>query len=179
MAAIPLNPDVAAKIVADWRTGAFSQQALADKHGVSKGKINNLCKGVEQDTKLIVTAGIEYQTGLAGHDDRNVTAVMAVVDERVKHIQFFTDAAVRNVQESMQARCENQTDYKSRAETINKGRETVLGKSPEIQINNNPLNDISGVLTQIREAQARLGLNVIDVTATRAALGAGPNATKE
>ena len=49
MAAIPLNPDKAAQIVADWRTGEYSQRQLADKHKVSNGKVNQLCKGVGQD----------------------------------------------------------------------------------------------------------------------------------
>jgi len=49
MAAIPLNPDKAAKIIADWRTGEYSQRQLADMHKVSKGKVNQLCKGVDRD----------------------------------------------------------------------------------------------------------------------------------
>lgn len=137
MAAKPLNPDLAATIVAQWRTGEYSQQALADKHSVSKGVVNKLCKGVLQDTASIVTAGVQYRTGLANHDDRNVTAVINVVDERTKHVQFFTSAAVQNVKEAMGSLCENQNDYRSRAETIVKGKETVLGKTPDtaIQIN--------------------------------------------
>ena len=81
MAAKPLSDSITKDIIADWRTGAFSQQKLADKHKVSKGVVNKLCKGVEQDTASIVTAGVNYKQGLSAHDDRNVTAVTAVVDD--------------------------------------------------------------------------------------------------
>jgi hypothetical protein len=141
MAAKPLDPIKAESIVADWRTGEYSQQDLADRHKVSKGAVNKLCKGVEQDTAAIVAAGVLYKQGLAAHDDRNVTAVTNIVDERTKHIQFFTSAAVINVRKAMEEPCEGQVGYRMRAETILKGKETVLGKSPDtaIQINNTAL----------------------------------------
>jgi hypothetical protein len=77
---------------------------------------------------------------LAAHDDRNVTAVTDAVDERTKHIQFFTHAAVTNVRQARDEPCDGQAGYRMRAETILKGRETVLGKTPDtaIQINNTP-----------------------------------------
>lgn len=50
MAAKPLESAKAESIVADWRTGEYSQQAVADRNSVSKGAVNKLCKGVEQDT---------------------------------------------------------------------------------------------------------------------------------
>jgi len=76
MAAKPINPVTEQMIVADWRTGEYSQQDLADKYKISKGKTNNLCKGVEQDMTAIVTAGVHYRQGLAGQNDRLVTAVI-------------------------------------------------------------------------------------------------------
>lgn len=136
MAATPLNEDLVAKIVADWRTGAFSQQKLADKHGVSKGAVNNLCKGVEQDMTAIVTAGIQYQSGLAAQDDRMVTAVTAVVDEAASRLEWLNKAALKNVQEAMKAECGNQQDYRHRADTVLKAKEAVFGKTPDTIINN-------------------------------------------
>jgi len=136
MAAISLDNVVVSKIIADWRTGAFSQQALADKHKVSKGAVNKLCKGVEQDMTAIVTAGIQYQSGLAAQDDRIVTAVTAVVDEAASRMEWLNKAALKNVQEAMNADCENQQDYKHRADTVLKAKEAVFGKTPEVVIQN-------------------------------------------
>lgn len=138
MAAKAISESVTADIVADWRTGAFSYSQLADKHSVSKAKVGQLCKGIEKDFSAIVDAGIKYQCGLAGQDRRIVDAISDVVDEKTKHIQFFNNAAITNVRQAMAEACENQNDYRARAETINKGREAVLGKTPDtaIQINN-------------------------------------------
>jgi len=60
------------------------------------------------------------------------------VAKQLEHIQFFNNAAITNVKQAMAKPCENQNDFRARAETINKGRESVLGKSPDtaIQINN-------------------------------------------
>jgi len=139
VAAKPLDKVVSEKVVADWRTGAYSQQKLADKYNVSKGAVNKLCKNVDQDMTDIVTAGVQYKCGLASQDDRIVTAVTELVDERTKHIEFFTSAAIKNVKDAMTIACENQNDFRARADTILKGREAVLGKAPDtaIQINNN------------------------------------------
>jgi len=64
-----------------------------------------------------------------------------LVDERTKHIQFFTNAAVKNVSVAVKKITSETTQVEHRmlAETILKGRETVLGKTPDtaIQINNN------------------------------------------
>jgi hypothetical protein len=65
-----------------------------------------------------------------------VSAINAVVDERTKHILFFTNAAIQNVAEAMEMKCEDQNDYKSRADTILKGKEAVLGKEAGNVINN-------------------------------------------
>ena len=73
MAAKPKNLVTEQMIVADWRTGEYSQQDLADKYKISKGKANNLCKGVERDMSAIVTA------------------VTAAVDSRTIHILLFND----------------------------------------------------------------------------------------
>ena len=138
MAAKPTDKEVAEKIVADWRTGCFSQRELADKYKVSKGTVGNLCKGVAQDAAPIVGVGIQYRQALSEQDGRMVGAIEAAVDERVRYLQFFTDAAVKNVKASFNLPCESQRDIKDRAETILKGKEVVLGKTPDtaIQINN-------------------------------------------
>lgn len=139
MAAIPVKPEIAAAVVTDWRIGKMSQRQLSKEYGVSLGTVSKLCKGVEQDGVAIVNTGVQYQQALAGHNERMVNAIEHAVDERTKHILFFNGAALQNVTEAMAAECKDQTDYKYRAETINKGRETVLGKDPTtaVQINDN------------------------------------------
>lgn len=137
MAAIPINPETAATVVTQWRIGKMSQRQLSKEYGISLGAVSKLCKGVEQDGVAIVNAGTEYRQALAGHDERMVNAISKEVDERTKHIQFFTNHAMTNVKEAMATPCTAQVDFQRRADTILKGKETVLGKQPDtaIQIN--------------------------------------------
>ena len=127
-------------IVADWRTGAFTQRQLAGKYRVSLGFINKHTKDVPRDTAETVNKLVEAKQELANLDEQSVNAVHEQVNERTKHIQFFTNAALKNVSLAVK-KINNETtqaEHRMLAETILKGRETVLGKSPDtaIQINN-------------------------------------------
>ena len=138
MAAKPLDPAIAEAVVTDWRVGQMSQRQLAEKHKISLGMVSKLCKGVEQDAASLVNAGIQYRQALAAHDERIVNAVETEVDQRVKRQEWLNVQALKNVKQSMEARCEGQMDYQRRADTILKAKETVIGKQPDtaIQINN-------------------------------------------
>lgn len=137
MAAKPLNKVIVEKILADHRTGAFSRQSLADKYKVSKGAVVKICKDVEQDMTAIVTAGVAYQQGLAGHDDRIVTAVEAAVTNKLDYMRLFSELAYDNASRASQLPCETQQDHERLSNTILRSKEVVLGKSPDtaIQIN--------------------------------------------
>ena len=134
-----LNDDQREKILADFHAGK-SQRELAKRYEVSPATINSLCKGIEPKNIDKVNALTRIKTELAEQTEHEVNAVQKEVDERMKHILFFNSAAIRNVQEAMNEPCASQQDFRARAETIVKGRETVLGKSPEtaVQINNAP-----------------------------------------
>lgn len=62
-----------------------------------------------------------------------------LVDERTHYLRFFNNAAMVNVEQAMAHGCDSQKDFRDRAETIQKGRDGVMGKSPDtaIQINTN------------------------------------------
>ena len=124
-------------VIGQWRTGAYSIRDLAKKHDVSVGFVAKHTAGIEKDGLTVVNAVVQYKQGLAENDEHFVNAVQDVVNDRTKHIVFFNKAAVRNVAEAMATNCETQRDYRLRADTILKGRETVLGKSPDtaVQVN--------------------------------------------
>lgn len=125
-------------IIGQWRTGEYSIRDLAKKHDVSIGFVAKHTAGIEKDGVDVVNAGVLYQQGIRGNDEHFVNAVNSVVEERTRHVMFFNNAAIRNVQDAMETPCANQYDFKARADTISKGREVVLGKTPDtaIQINN-------------------------------------------
>lgn len=139
MAAKPIDKSVAAAIVADWRTGEYSQRDLAEKHRVSVGVVARLTKGVDKDVSAIVSAGIQYRSGLAAHDEQTAHAITDVVDRKVARMEYLTDAAIRNVEASMAAKCAGQQDYRHRASTIKAALEVVepqRATGVAVQINN-------------------------------------------
>lgn len=133
-----LTDDQREEILAEFHIGK-SQNELAKKFKVSPATINKICKGLEPRHIEKVNTLTRIKTDLAGESEYQVNAIHREVDERTKHIQFFNSVAVKNVQESMAHKCENQNDYRARAQTIKDAKEVVLGKTPDtaIQINNN------------------------------------------
>ncbi|MHB1267083.1 MAG: hypothetical protein ACYCY2_05695 [Acidithiobacillus ferriphilus] len=138
MAAKPLPHATKDAIITDWRLGQMSMREIADKHSISLGSVCKLCKGVAQDVEPIVNAAIQYRQALFAHDERIVNAVESHVDIVVSRLEYLNRQAMQNVQEAMDAKCEGQTDFRSRALTINAAKETLVGKTPDtaIQINN-------------------------------------------
>lgn len=150
MAAHPINTEIRDKILLDWRMKLGSQADLADKYKISKGAVNGICKGVEQDAAAIVNAGIQYNQMLVEQDDRMMTAVQIEVAERTKHLKFFTDSTVRNMSLMVEKLGADTTiaGHAQAQSALNAGKENILGKSPEtaIQINNNQITKIERVI---------------------------------
>ena len=126
------------QILSDFHIGK-SQNELAKMYRVSPATINKICKGITPKHVDNVNTLTRIKTELASESECQVNAIHRAVDERTKHIQFFNHVAVKNVQESMAHPCENQNDFRARAQTIREAKEVVLGKSPDVavQINNN------------------------------------------
>lgn len=141
MAAIPVSSIIREQILQDWRMKLGSQADLADKYKVSKGFVNGVCKGVEQDAEAIVNAGVQYKQMLATQDDSMVNAVQHEVEERTKHIVFFNNATVKNLTIMLSKLTEENSimEHRIAQAAIKDGKETVLGKTPDtaIQVNNN------------------------------------------
>ena len=156
MAAKAINPDTAAQVVADWRTGEYSQRDLTAKHRVSVGVVARLTKGVHKDMSAIVSAGIQYRSGLAAHDERTAHAITDVVNQKVARMEYLSDAAIRNVEASMSADCADQQDYRHRATTIKAALEVVdpqRGTGVAVQINNSQQQVVAGAARELIESR--------------------------
>ena len=155
MATKPLPAAIRDAVLTDWRMGQMSQRQIAEKHDVSNGAVAKITKGVAQDVAPIVSAGIQYQKALYAHDERIVSAVESHVDLVVSRLEYLNRQAMQNVQEAMDKGCENQSDFRSRALTINAAKETLVGKTPDtaIQINNASCVPVANAATrdEIRE----------------------------
>lgn len=70
---------------------------------------------------------------------QEVEIINDLVAERLTAIQFLDNAALENTRQAMTADCNSQFEFKARADTISKSKETIVGKSPDnlVQVNNN------------------------------------------
>jgi hypothetical protein len=134
----PLDQGIADKLVADWRTGEYTVRDLAHKHKVSHGTAGKLCKGIDKDNAHLVDKGVSYLVGLSELDGQLVDAIKDIVDSKARNIQFFANAAVKNVAMAVGKLTDETTQFEHKlcADTISKGRDTVLGKEPAVQIDN-------------------------------------------
>ena len=135
----PLGKSTIEEIRTDWRQGRLSQRHIASKYKISIGAVNKICKGIEQDLAPIVNGAVEYKQKLIGLSEREVNAVEATVQSIVGRLEYLNQQAMKNVQEAMESTCQEQSDFRSRADTILKAKETLVGKTPDtaVQINNN------------------------------------------
>lgn len=129
------------EVLADWKTGKFTERDLASKYKISPATAHNIVKGVDKTLSALISKQLEINQELAEHTEQEVSKFKQEVDERTKHIQFFNNAALKNVSVAVKKIGEStsQAEHRMLAETIAKGREVVLGKTPDtaIQINNN------------------------------------------
>ena len=108
----------------------------AKRRGISSGSLDEICNElvtVDEKKAEIVTTLLQMPQKFA-------QLVTDTADARKKATEFFNLAALQNVEHAMSLDCPDQHAAKARAETINKGRESVLGKTgPDmaIPVNNN------------------------------------------
>lgn len=165
MAAKPINKEVSDAILIDWRIGRLSQRELADKHKVSAGVVNKICKGVVQDVAPIVNAQVQINQALAGHDERMVNAVHDAVDEIARFQKFFrggnmlvANTVVAKVKE--QGKSASFLELAQAATALTKTQDAVLGKSPETVINNT--NAVQTVIQHTPEQLRKLNQDLED-----------------
>ncbi len=99
-----------------------------------KAKANGWQKQTQKQT-LIATA-VQVEEAKAKLSKVALGVHTELVDERVAHIKFFNDAAFLNVEAAVNKITPetSQAEHKMLADTILKGRETVLGKTPDIAL---------------------------------------------
>lgn len=128
------------KVQADWRTGQYSQRDLAKKHKVSLGFVSKYVKGLDQDVVSAVNGGVLYKQALASENEHLVNAVNEAVNDRIRHLMFFTNSALKNQQLANRKLTQDASiaDIESHSRITARNKETVLGKSPDtaVQVNN-------------------------------------------
>jgi len=138
------SKETKATAIAHWKSGR-SQRWIADTLDVSPASINSWVKGIAQDNAEIVNTQVAVKEKLSLLSEQELNAVTEHVDERTKHIQFFTNATLKNV--SLMAKkltvATTILEHRQAQATLKDAKDVVLGKDPDtaIQINNNDLSD--------------------------------------
>ena len=130
----------------EYYEAGLSLSKIVEKTGISKTQISKRsnaegwAKGTEKEqliadaVRVAVAKGTLTEQALIIHNE--------VVDERTKHLQFFTNASLKNVSVMMKKiGAESSISEHRQAQTALKdAKEVVLGKTPDtaIQINNGP-----------------------------------------
>ena len=128
----------------EYYEAGLSLSAIVEKTGISKTQLSkrsnaeDWSKGTQKEqliadaVRVRVAKGTLTEQALSVHEE--------IVDERAKRMEWLNIQALKNVREAMEAKCENQNDFRARAGTIISAKEVVVGKSPDtaIQINNAP-----------------------------------------
>ena len=89
-----------------------------------------------------MNAGIAYKTALSEiREPEKVNAIVNAVDERTRHLIFFTNSALKNQNLANKKLTENMpiAELESHSRITARNKETVIGKTSDtaIQINNN------------------------------------------
>lgn len=118
-----------------WRAGK-TQLWIADTLGVSQAAVCKWVKGVGQDLVTLINTQVDVKKELLQLSDNQRNIINKEVDERLRYITFFNDAAIKNVTAAVSKIGDETTQVEHRllAETILKGKETVLGKTPDTAV---------------------------------------------
>lgn len=143
-------------ILADWKTGDYTQRDLAHKYKLSTGAIAKITKDKPKSTAHIVSKIVEAKQELSQLDELTVKAVNDVVDNKVKWLEYLNKAALKNVQQSMAAPCVDQQDFRSRAQTIGIAKEVLVGKNPDVAVQVNTQVSSETTKSEFEEIALRL-----------------------
>jgi len=130
--------------------GTISRKAKQE--GWIKGKIQPLVEKSIQVKQSLAEISEEKATLNATQKEVHDTLVY----EKSKWLDYLNKAALKNVQESMTARCENQHDYRSRAQTIGIAKEVLVGKNPDVAVQVNTQVTSETTKSEFEEIALRL-----------------------
>lgn len=85
-------------MVADHKTGAYTQRELAKKYHISAATVNSVTKGIEQENKQVVRKKVELNQLLKGLSKQELNAIDVAVQFKLsffQDVQNFGDKALK------------------------------------------------------------------------------------
>ena len=129
------------QLLADHRTGGYTQRQLAKKHKISVAMVNRITKGVEKDLAPLVNTVSDAKAAIALHTEQEVNAISEQIEQRTQHLKFIHNASLKNASVMMKKIGGDTSiaEHKLAQETLNKTGEAlgVIDKGgPSINIDN-------------------------------------------
>lgn len=98
-----------AKLIADWKTGRFSQRDLASKYNCSKGKVSQLTNGIEKNQNgHLVDAQIAILSAKSLLSDEEMTAITNTAQNEAFSKGLIYNATQMNLIRTMEYLNKNQ-----------------------------------------------------------------------
>lgn len=85
------------QLLADWRTGEFKHQELADKHKMSRPNVARIVKDIPQDLASVLTHKIESEQELAELSDKELTIVDTLAKSKIEDAKMIRTMSKNNM----------------------------------------------------------------------------------
>ncbi len=133
-----------AEVIADWKTGKFTERSLAHKHKISPATAHNIVAGLSKSLEPLISKQVEINHEVAKLPEQELSRFKQEVDERTKLETFFRNShvlAAKTIATKIQRDGANAgyAELNSAVNGLSRAQESVLGKPPSvaIQVNNN------------------------------------------
>lgn len=144
------------QLLADYRTGQYTQRGLANKHGISAAMVSRLTKNAVKDLTEPVNKQIEARLDLAGRSEQEIQAIEHAVEFQLgilKDIELFSNKVMKKAGDLMD-NTETGSDFKSIIEGVDKL--SILTKinnrhAPPAQIQQNSQTIIADTLERLAD----------------------------
>ena len=132
-----ITDEIRAKILDEFHLGK-SQNWLANEYEVSPATINKICKGVTPKYKEKVNTVSAIQSEVLQESEYLSEYFDKEVNKRTQHLLLFQNSALRNQQKANEILdiTDDIKDLEAHARITKTNKETVLGKDPDMIINN-------------------------------------------
>jgi hypothetical protein len=136
-----LKEDEISRLLADHKTGNYSQRKLSAKYDVSVGYVNKITKGIDKIHEQAVNDGIAYNRALSSADEHSVNAIEDVVREKIRRENLIYGNAEKLAKKlnTMSDQIDTPSDMKTLADANDRLAITLKvadRHAPKIELNN-------------------------------------------
>lgn len=92
-----LNDNEKKLVIADYKTGRYSQRELAERHHVSLGTINNITRDISADNEHLVAAQVSLLSAKALLPPEQLNAILNAAQEEIYNKNLVSNSSQLNL----------------------------------------------------------------------------------